>query len=632
MKLMGWLWGVFLLVITVWAYTPVFNAAYVNWDDIGHVLDQKFVAAGDISVPSTLFQKADTANKTYVPLTVFSFALERFFWGLDARVSHSINFLLHLWVVALVFFVGRRLGLSLMAAYVAALLFALHPMHVEAVAWVTARKDLLYSIFFLASLYFYLCFLEHGKAKHYIWTLLSAVFSILAKPMALSLPLILFLLDGFKRRKIDVKLFVEKIPFFMVIVPVAGITYLMNSRAVPAQFPQGLYIWLWSAAFYIKKFFWPSDLAAAYAIPVPIQLLSLSFLSSILIVILMAWVVWQRRRYSWAAFAVLFYVLSVFFLWRFDVYDFSIVADRFMYLPSLGFCFLWGVGVARFFDGGKKWRFVGMGLLLLLAFVLARMTHQQAAVWRNSWTLWSHVLAKRPDFYHAHYQRIQALNDPRFQDSVADDFRHFVFAHYAYVPKTKAQKAQLLSRMKYFSAIYAASVHGREIRSEWDRDNKFQSIPTDNVYNAAGAAFFQMGDFSKALAYSLKAERIGTPAPEKFINTGFCYFHLAQYEKSAESFSQALLFDPAHYMARLLRGAMYAQTGKLGLALLDAMHLVEKDAHNPEGYDLLFQVFIALGKSEEARRVLDRETHLWPYSEQVQNHGRILNDRALHSL
>ncbi len=85
--------------------------------------------------------------------------------------------------------------------------------------------------------------------------------------MALSLPLILFLLDLFKCRKIDVKLFVEKIPFFMVIVPVAGITYLMNSRAVPAQFPQGLYIWLWSAAFYIKKFFWPSDLAAAYAIP-----------------------------------------------------------------------------------------------------------------------------------------------------------------------------------------------------------------------------------------------------------------------------------------------------------------------------------------------------------------------------
>ncbi len=171
---------------------------------------------------------------------------------------------MHFAVVALVFIFAFWLSLSLTVAAGAAFLFGLHPMHVESVAWVTERKDVLYAFFYMLALVFYWDYATE-KRKIFYWTSLACGFlSILAKPMALSLPLVLFTLDWFLGRKLERKLFFEKIPFVFVIFPIAWLTYSLNVRVMTLKFPEALLTWVWTFTFYIKKFFFLFDFLPLY--------------------------------------------------------------------------------------------------------------------------------------------------------------------------------------------------------------------------------------------------------------------------------------------------------------------------------------------------------------------------------
>jgi len=255
-----------ILTVVFFSYVPTLDNDFVLWDDDMHLLENISVRVLDFEHVGDIFKS--TVNKIYIPLTTLSFAIEYHFFEYDPFVYHLDNLLLHLGVVAFIFWLGLRLGLPIAGSGIAALLFGIHPMHVESVAWVTERKDALYSFFYMAALLSYCRYLDFTKStpsfqirKSYRLLVLSAVFgilSILAKPMALSLPLILLLFDWFHRRKITGAAIFEKVPVTVAIAGITWISYVGHARIPGKNIVEGLLIWPWTFVFYLRQFLFPA--------------------------------------------------------------------------------------------------------------------------------------------------------------------------------------------------------------------------------------------------------------------------------------------------------------------------------------------------------------------------------------
>jgi hypothetical protein len=253
--------GLISFCLIIGLFFPLLNAEYLfHYDDGTNFLHNSWVINTELTQIWKIFFAANTANQTYVPLSVLTFFLENYLWGLHAPVSHLINLFLHLAVVVFLYQFARLIGSTRITAFTAALIFALHPLHVEPVVWVSARKDLLFSLFYLLSLIEYCRYIKERKAQDYCLSLLAGLLSILSKPMAISLPLALFLVDYLMQRRFGKRSLFDKLPFIFTILPIGWITYAMNARSSFFIWPDSLLFWSDCGWFYISKFFWPAAL------------------------------------------------------------------------------------------------------------------------------------------------------------------------------------------------------------------------------------------------------------------------------------------------------------------------------------------------------------------------------------
>ena len=365
-----------LCLLTVAAvFAPVLRADFVNWDDDQILLKNPLLATCSAAHLPQIFQS--TISRTYTPLTVSSFLLERCLVGFRPFLYHLDNLLLHLVVCAALWVLMRQWGARLAAACGAALLFGLHPVHVESVAWITERKDVLYAAGYLTAIIFYHRALTRGRRADYGISLLLAFASVLAKPMALSLPWILFLDDYMSRRRWSWSLLWNKIPYALVLLPAVWQTYRLHARLPGEVSFQSLLLWLWTATFYLKKFFLPLGLSPLYEAPRPIALTQPEYALAVGIAALFLLLLWAFRRNRWVVLAGCYYLGSAFFLFRYDLLDVSVVADRFMYLPSLGLCALLAVIADQSFRRYARrpgQQAVGALIILLVLSALGRLT------------------------------------------------------------------------------------------------------------------------------------------------------------------------------------------------------------------------------------------------------------------
>lgn len=419
----SWLILLFVLLVVFCLYLPSLAHDFVNWDDDVHLLENPFLEKLDVPHLRAIF--STTVNKTYIPLTSLSLALERHFFGIKPFIYHLDNLLLHLLVTALVYVLARVLGLTRLTGAAAALLFGVHPMHVESVAWVTERKDVLYSVFYLTAVVCYARYVHWWQFENQrLWIeplnvysperrqvaikqrlLFAAVagcgfLSVLAKPMALSLPFILLLCDRWSGRAMVPRVFWEKAVVALPIWLVAMITFAGYTREIHWQWPQSLLLAVWQIAFYLRKFIYPDYYALFYEVPEPIAVGQIEYWSSFLVLGFFAAGLWYFRREKLVRFAVLFFALSVFFLIRWDqAADTNIVADRFMYLPSVGFCLLFGAVINKLWRWEKMQPYkcwtVGVAVAGIFVILISKSS-EQISVWRNGESLWRHQLKWEP--------------------------------------------------------------------------------------------------------------------------------------------------------------------------------------------------------------------------------------------
>jgi protein O-mannosyl-transferase len=399
---------ILLLVVTFAAYTASLANGFVGWDDPQLVTENVTVRSFDWAGIVT-----DCTQSNWHPLTLLSYSIEHALVGLDPFLYHLTNLLGHLTnSVLVVALVRRLLPEGRVAPLVVGLLFALHPLHVESVAWISERKDILSTFFFLAAALAYLRFSE-TKGPRAFWIPFGLFLAaLLSKSMAVTLPVVLVLLDVYRRRRFAWSMVIVKWPYFLASI-LAGVVNLREQSTFqillsePSRIGKALgNAWL-SLVFYVDKTLRPVDLSCYYEE----SLVSVGAWERIIFVLLFgglglyAWKVPRRRAPILLGLALFLTTLAL-VLKLIPFGEQSLVNDRYMYIPSIGLFLAFGVVIEDLWDRASatgalpRQLLLGAGVALLLAGVAG--TYRRTLVWRDDGALWRDVIANYPETPKAH--------------------------------------------------------------------------------------------------------------------------------------------------------------------------------------------------------------------------------------
>ncbi|OGK88656.1 MAG: hypothetical protein A2X52_20360, partial [Candidatus Rokubacteria bacterium GWC2_70_16] len=414
-------WGcapTLVVLVTVAAFLPAVGAGFVNWDD-----DQNFLRNLHYrGLGPTQLQWMLTAYHMghWTPLTWLTLGLDYTLWGMDPRGYHLTSLLLHAGAALLFYFLSLRLlRLALPAgtgkadlrigAAAAALLFAAHPLRAESVAWVTERRDVLSGLLALSATLAYLRAVgdqERRRAGWYWGAVALFAGALLAKASTLTLPIVLLVLDVYPLRRLggargwrEPRVWMEKLPFLILAAAAALVAFhalapLGNTPSL-RELPVGFraLIGIYGLAFYVLKTLLPFDLSPLYQLPVGVTWLHFGLVIGGIVLAAALRRRWPALTAAWGLYVVM--LLPVLRLVQGGP---QVVADRYSYLACLGFTLLAGGAAARRWAGARVLRAV----LAVWIAALGALTWQQASVWHDSVTLWSHAVAVNPESRAAH--------------------------------------------------------------------------------------------------------------------------------------------------------------------------------------------------------------------------------------
>jgi len=414
-----WIPALLPVFLSLLFFLPVLRNGFVNWDDPDFIANNPHIRGLNPSNLSWMFSAS--VSNYWAPLTWLSLSLDYALGGNDPRAYHLDNLLLHLLNVFLVFIVSRRLlelsdvgpkprsinaVWATASASLTALLFGLHPLRVESVAWASERKDVLCAFFFLLSLRIYLeTPAKPGWRRWPIWACLgSFLLALMAKPMAVTLPFLFLLLDAWplgKLRADPARALLEKIPFFALALAASAVA----AAHLPAD-PHGLYLSLpfrvmhcfGAITFYLGKTVVPLGLHPFYPYTGGFNPFSLSNILSFLIVALVTWACWLlRRQKPWLGASWLYFILTLLPVLGLLQNGSQAFADRYTYLPSLA-PLLAGAGCLAAALRARPAAFYAAALLAGLG--LGILTARQTGIWENSMVFWEDVVRAYPDAYY----------------------------------------------------------------------------------------------------------------------------------------------------------------------------------------------------------------------------------------
>ncbi len=382
-----------IITVTAAAFFPSLSNGWTTWDDNEYVTDNEAVRSFSAKNIAEVF--TNTYVGSYLPLTMISYMADYSIAGYDAQVFHRTNLILHIINAILFFWFVLLLTDDFIAAVLAALLFGIHPMRVESVAWISGRKDLLSMVFFLVSSIGYVFHQKNSKSYWLTFSFIMFVLAILSKIIVLTFPLILLLIDGYKKRDITTGSLIEKIPFVLVAAALSVIGFFgqISSKAVrqSADVVDNLIVSMHGVVFYLEKFFLPVNLSHVY--PYPSELTAGYYLYAVLCVGICA-VVWKYRNDSVIIFGFLFFLISLLPVLQLIRFSNIIAADRFTYGAYIGLFIIAGTFFSRAWEKYNRKILLFIVSIVLICFAI--LTWIRCGVWKESGTLWHDMLSKYP--------------------------------------------------------------------------------------------------------------------------------------------------------------------------------------------------------------------------------------------
>jgi len=397
-----------LFIIGMIAFFPCLNNGFTNWDDSAQILSNPLVRRLSWKDAVTIFKSRVVSE--YHPLVTLIFAIEYRFFGAQPFPYHFHSLLLHLLNAVLVFFVLLKVGRKMPVAFIGALLFEIHPFQVQVVAWISARKDLLFACFYLVSFLFYCSFQSGGKKRFYFLALLFFIASLLSKTLAVTLPLIFLLWLYTEGKSIGKKEVAGVLPFLILSLAAGFFAFRMQVARGPGSAAhlginfENVILAFRNLKFYFLHLLLPINLSPMYIFPERIDFWQLiSLFSLFLIIPLFLWFYLYRRekRLIWGAG---FFIIILFPVLRLVPFaGVESAAHRFLYLPSAGIFYLIGWIFYRLIEAGKMEKAAGLVALIVLATCLAVLSNRRCPLWKDSPALWEEVMRKQGEselFYH----------------------------------------------------------------------------------------------------------------------------------------------------------------------------------------------------------------------------------------
>ena len=409
--------GILLLVaLVVGSYYPALMAGFI-WDDVIFSETRpvkEWSGLWDIWFAPTSLEK----EGHYWPVVFTSFWLEHKLWGMEPAGYHAVNILLQLANTLVLWRLLLRLGVP--GAWLIAAVFAVHPLHVESVAWVIERKDLLSGLFYMTAVLAWLRFMEDGRGGRYLLALGLFVVSLLSKTVVVTLPAALLILHWWKRGRVTFDDGLRLLPFFVIglAITYADISYYMSREIVDFGYTlvERVLIAAQALWFYVGKILWPLDLAVIYphwdvGVANPV---AWGYLAAAVALAAALW--WGRRRFGRGPLAgALFFLVTlspVLGFIDFGYMQFSFVADRFQYLAGIGVLAVL-IGAAAHWAGSwpEMARRGAWGAALVVVVGLAALSWQQARIYHDEITFFSHIISYNPDARDVYHNLGKAYHD-----------------------------------------------------------------------------------------------------------------------------------------------------------------------------------------------------------------------------
>jgi Tfp pilus assembly protein PilF len=575
-----------LAILTIITFWSLKDCGFINFDDTVYVYENAYVQSGLNwnSIIQAFSSELVELSGHWHPVTWLSLMLDYQIFGLNPQGYHLMNLLFHVMNTILLFLIFHRMTEKLWPSAFVACLFAIHPLHVESVAWITERKDVLSTFFFMLTMGAYSYYVEHRGLRRYFFVLLFFVLGLMAKPMLVTLPFVLLLLDywplqRFQAIKLDHKvqaevfksvtsdkqknkskkkpvvnetlevkkpadpeykwsliypLLWEKVPLFVLAILSSIVTYIAEQKggAVESIEAIPLVVRIGNAFVsyitYIGKMIWSHNLAVLY--PHPMGWIPWQVLGSVLLLIAITVAVFRMaRRSPYLATGWLWYIGTLVPVIGIVQVGSLAMADRYTYIPLIGLFIMVAWGVPELL---KKWQYrkeILLALSALSIFCLSIITWTQVGYWLNSITLYDHTLKVTDNNWLIYNNRGTAYADVSNYKQAIEDFGRAIEIKPGYV----------------------------------------------EAYNNRGSAYDDLGNYKQAIEDFNRAIEIKPGYAEVYINRGHAYDGLGNYRQAIEDLNRGIEIKPGYAEAYLNRGFAYNGLGNYRQAIEDLNRAIE---------------------------------------------------------
>ena len=528
-----------LAIITFAGYWPVHQFEFINFDDNVYV-SENFVIQSGLTQEGFLWAFSTKYFGLWNPLVWLSFMADYQFYGLHAGGYHVTNLIFHILSALLLFWLFHRMtGEIWKSAFVAAF-FALHPLHVESVAWISERKDVLSAFFWMLTLCFYVFYTEKQSVKRYLLVFFSFVLALLSKPMVVTLPVIMILLDYWPLKRFEnqnrlsdtiVWQIKEKLPLIVLSAALVAFTLYVpgEQQAFDKSFSVMSRLANTPVAFvtYLIKTFWPHDMAIFYPFPSQIPVWQTAGAALLIIAITAALIMTVKRLphlfvgWFWLTIAPVIGILQI--------GDFA-MADRYHYLPSIGIAIMLAWEIPHCIKREVLRKNILWPVALVFLASLAFLAWQQCAYWKNNIELWNHAIQATEDNYMAHNNLASALLEKGETEKAmhhyhkAIDINHYPAAYYNigiiyyrlgqdqqsidYFKKAIHEKADYAAA--YFNLGIVYQMLGLQQQALEQYNEATRLLPSHaNAYNNKAFILLNSGNYIPGCANAQKACKLG---------------------------------------------------------------------------------------------------------------------------
>jgi protein O-mannosyl-transferase len=594
--------GLLLASMTLLLYWPVQSFDFVNIDDHTYVVENLHVQRG-LAPDGFRWALTTLSSGSWHPLTWLSHMLDWEFYRSNAGMHHWTNVQIHLACVLVLFWVLKAMTGMLWGSALAAALFAIHPLHVESVAWVSERKDVLSGLLWLVTMGTYAWYVKSPGWGRYSLVVLSFVLGLMAKPMLVTLPLVLLLLDGWPLARGSgavtvfdrivkgpawIRLLAEKVPLLILATAVSVVTcfaqkdvgairtleqYPLAVRAANAMVSYGEYIW---------KTVWPVDLAVFY--PYPGMPSAWKIIMAVLfLAVVSTLIIRYARRYPFLPVGWLWYLGTLVPVIGIVQVGSQSLADRYTYLPLVGLFIAVAAGANAIVDRRPEWRSPLIIFFIVVLSWYGSLAKAQVETWKDSITLFEHAI-RVTDVNPVAHNNVGALYLSSDENDCEKAAPHFL--------KAIEQKGD-----------YAAP------------------------YYNLGVCALRSGNHERAIRYFEAAAELDPRSAKPRLDRGLLLMQQGRFDAAEADFWQVLRMDPSHEAAHTDLALIFIHRGRLEDAEAHLREALRVNPRSAEAFNNLGLVRMEQGRAEDAVANFLKARELMPGNAAIETNLRIAYEK-----